>query len=672
MPDPAIGDYSARVANLTVEIFSAPKPFVDNDIRSNERAIKTWLALSIQPRITLLGNETGYAEAARKFRLNHIPNVDRSFLNVPLFNSLIHHANSSNCSIAVFVNGDILLYDDFINSVLKAAAKFRHFLTVAARHDIQSPPPRHKGISTIRHYARRRGTLHSYGGVDVWAWNTDGPPLISPGLKIPPFVFGRGRYDNWITHEAIAASSITDRHVVDISESACLLHVRHDYHLVERSSGQTLERNVPDDFWAEDKHTKFELFINVYLSTHSGTYSYQKGSALFAPWKLSHCVEFGGICILKRSRPGVCNCEYSPFSANTMTDPVVTRGTRIIRCGRVIVENIENYTIPVTLDDGKDVLVRAVEARKVKAEAEGMPFDESIQNKNVTAFGLPLTLRAVARRVAVNDTIVLTAITNTYRQMLMNWVCNLRLLGISNYMIAAFDKPVYQFGFLNSLPIFYDERLPHAEDELNLTKVEYGSDAFRIVTKLKTRVVYHVIRAGYNVIWCDVDIILFSNPIVDLWSRPGDLVMQSNAPDGVPMNRRRRLNSGFYLAKARRRVLRALREIIMYAASAPELSEQPCVYDILCGQHAEFSVGEDSCVYRNVTTRILPREVYPNGVTESMWNASDGSIRDKWPNIVLLHNNWIVGYEAKWERFVRHGFVLWNEDTGLCQIPTKW
>lgn len=172
-------------------------------------------------------------------------------------------------------------------------------------------------------------------------------------------------------------------------------------------------------------------------------------------------------------------------------------------------------------------------------------------------------------------------------------------------------KCFYQFlspnahepGFLHSLPIFYDEQLPRSNEDLNLN-VEYDSHSFRKASKLKTRVVFHVILAGYNVIWRDVDIALFKNHIVDLWSLPGDIVMQSNAPDGVPMNKRRRLNSGLYLAKAHLRVLRVLREKIIYASSAPKLSEQLCVYGILCGQQAKFCVGENSCVYGNVTTQL--------------------------------------------------------------------
>ena len=37
-----------------------------------------------------------------------------------------------------------------------------------------------------------------YGGVDLWVWNTGKSLLQRP---MPPFIFGRSRYDNWLTHE---------------------------------------------------------------------------------------------------------------------------------------------------------------------------------------------------------------------------------------------------------------------------------------------------------------------------------------------------------------------------------------------------------------------------------------------------------------------------------------
>ena len=71
-----------------------------------------------------------------------------------------------------------------------------------------------------------------YGGVDLWVWNTGKPLLQRP---MPPFIFGRSRYDNWLTHELAQEGA---RRVVDATTAMMPVHVRHNYaHLANASSG---------------------------------------------------------------------------------------------------------------------------------------------------------------------------------------------------------------------------------------------------------------------------------------------------------------------------------------------------------------------------------------------------------------------------------------------------
>ena len=47
------------LTDLSIEIFSAPKPFVGEDKANNERAIKSWLRLNPKPKVTLLDMKLG-------------------------------------------------------------------------------------------------------------------------------------------------------------------------------------------------------------------------------------------------------------------------------------------------------------------------------------------------------------------------------------------------------------------------------------------------------------------------------------------------------------------------------------------------------------------------------------------------------------------------------------
>lgn len=637
-----IGDYSHRLDRLSLEIFSAPKPFIGLDKANNERAIRSWLRLNPKPRITLLGWEEGYDEAAAKFGLSIERRVDKNFMGVPLFNSMIHRANNSNAMVSVLINGDILLFDDFAQTLRKVVSNFADFLVVGARYDVEQlptdiPEDDSNYNRKVREYVLSTGTLHTYGGMDVWAWNSDGPRLFDPNM--PHFIFGRGKYDNWLTHETIAAGR---RQVIDVSETCLSVHVIHNYTHVSGSESRTTRSLL--NFWSDGKKSKFELFINIFLSLNVGSYTNQMGNVLFAPWKLSLCLEPTGMCLLKRKRPGICNCEYSSFVSRTQTDPVVKNGSRVIRCGMVSVETKENFNIPVELPPG---------------------------SSEPPAFGLPLTMETVIDKVIVNNTIILSALNFGYRNIMMNWVCNLRHLGITNFVIAALDPELYRFSYVRGLPVYYESTIFDDTHKGLVADAAYGTDAFKLLTKMKSRVVVRLLKHGYNVVWSDCDIIWFKNPLRHLWNIPADLVIQTNAPDTDEMNARRRINSGFYLAKANQPTINAFEEIIRYASHS-RMSEQPCFYDVMCGKNGENREGNARCRYNGMSLQLLDRHLFPNGVTDNIWDTMPGKIPNKFPNLYILHNNWVEGQGGKQKRFERHGFILFDRTSELCMYPETW
>ncbi|OSX79189.1 hypothetical protein BU14_0084s0003 [Porphyra umbilicalis] len=674
-----VGDFSSRLADFSFEIFSAPKPFVGSDKINNERAIRSWLRLRPMPRITLLGNETGYEEAAATFGLRIENRVDKNFLGVPLFNSMLNRANQSTAAVTLIVNGDILLFDDFVQTLRKILSSFENFFVVGARYDVDALPtdvaedsPTY--ASRVRAHVLREGTLHTYGGMDVWAWNTGGPRLFDSAM--PHFIFGRGKYDNWLTHETISAGR---RQVIDVSETCLTVHVRHDYHLVSGGGGgatggdpgvvpgaasglapATADGLVPaaagvagavgaapvsrrrllGQFWSEGKKSKFELFINIYLSLHHGTYTNQVGSVLFAPWKLSRCLEPTGMCLLKRVRPGICNCEFSSFVSNTQTDPVVKNGSRVIRCGMTSVETKEDFVIPVLPPEGV----------------------------SEPPFGLPLTMESVVEKVIINNTVVLSALNYGYRAIMMNWVCNMRHLGVTNFVIAALDPRLYRYAYKRGLPVYYETTIFKGLDSKLVEDADYGTDQFKQLTKMKSRVVLRLLKSGYNVLWTDCDIVWFRNPLSYLHAQHADLVVQSNARDDEAANGKRRINSGFYLAHANPPTIQLFEEIVKYA-SRSTMSEQPHFWERACGKDGEFRVGNDACYNAGVTTALLNRQLFPNGVTDGIWDSPPGKLMARFPHLYILHANWVKGAAAKQERFERHGFIFFDNQE-LCVYPS--
>lgn len=632
--------------SFSFEIFSAPKPFVGPDKNVNLRAIRSWQNLKPKPTITLLGYEEGYDLVAAKHGLQIRPDIDKTFLGVPLFNSMFNIANQSNATISVIINGDIILLQDFVSTLRSVLQRFQDFLVVSARYDLEELPPNISEddpnfYSKLRSHTITNGSLHTYGGMDLWAWNPSGPRLFNNAM--PPFAFGRGKYDNWLTHETITAAR---RAVIDASEAMLSIHIRHGYNLVTQRGGDdgSSRRQLLATrrmFWSENKKSKFELFINIFLSISVGSYRNQFGSIIFAPWKLARCLEPKGICLVRRLRPGVCNCECSPLSVATQTDQIIINGSRVIRCGAISVEEKAEYEIPVT----------------------------ALSEDEEPTFGMPLTIRSVTEKVAINNTVIVTALNHGYREMMMNWVCNMRRLQITNFVVAALDENLYKYAFLRGLPVYFEDSLT-SSGGLALNDAAYGTDDFKQLTKMKSRVVLKFLNLGYDTLWTDTDIVWFSNPLGHLRSLSVDLAIQSNAPDDEPANEKRRINSGFYLARANSGLVNVFEDVIDFAAKS-RMSEQPCFYDIICGKQGEHRAGNDTCIYRHTTTKLLDRTLFPNGKTQNIWSVQPGTMYQSFPGIFIVHNNWIKGSEKKWERFHRHGFTFFDTKNELCMYPPR-
>lgn len=424
----------------SLHIFTVPKPFRGPDAAQQLRALETWLALTPRPTVTLIGAHASVADTARRYSILHQPRVDTSFLGLPLLPAILAVCRTSVTDVSVLANADILLFDDFSLAVRKLAADFNHAWTaVAARWDVNTTaqallrgaharPPESARRAVVEH-ARRSGSLHTYGGVDVWAWHGT-PPFLQ--AYTPPFAFGRGRYDNWLTHRAIADGLP----VVDISQAVTAVHVAHDHHLVGAPAGTSGE------FWNVDSNLRFETVVNAHLAALHGSYHPQDGTALHAPFKLATCVERQALCLFRRARPHACRCEHSPFVNRAHNDPYRVPGSSVVFCGLL--------RSGVGEDDHSHIHRWAISGRTAQNARSGPP-----------AFGLPLTQADVLTLVANRSqghTVFMLAAEHADRALLMETVCSMRAVGIFfRLVVVALDDDLYRFAITRGLPVFLAE-----------------------------------------------------------------------------------------------------------------------------------------------------------------------------------------------------------------------
>lgn len=162
------------------------------------------------------------------------------------------------------------------------------------------------------------------------------------------------------------------------------------------------------------------------------------------------------------------------------------------------------------------------------------------------------------------------------------------------------------------------------------------------------------------------DLIDHSNNLSRDRNNAGILVVQTDEkkPDIQPWNGWFRLNSGFYYVKTSPRTIKAFDDIIISAMNET-LTEQPHFFLILCGSNGEYRIGNKTCLRDGMVSELLDPRLYPNGKAFDIWNSSN--IEIDYPNIYVLHNNWIVGVDSKFARRKKHGYDYFAEDKEICK-----
>ncbi|KAJ0972451.1 hypothetical protein J5N97_020410 [Dioscorea zingiberensis] len=259
---------------------------------------------------------------------------------------------------------------------------------------------------------------------------------------------------------------------------------------------------------------------------------------------------------------------------------------------------------------------------------------------------------------------------DNYKDMLMNWVCCLRHLAVTNFIVCALDLEIYEFLILQGLPVFKD---PLAPSNISFNDCHFGTKCFQKVTKVKSRIVLQILRMGYNVLLSDVDVYWFENPLPILYSfGSATLVAQSDEYNETgPINLPRRLNSGFYFVHSDPPTIAAMEKVVKHASNS-DLSEQPSFYDVLCGEGGLNRISDNQCIEPSTNLRVhfLDRNIFPNGAYKGLWEKRNVRSACVKQGCAVLHNNWISGRKRKMERQVHSG--LWEYDASSRMCMQSW
>jgi hypothetical protein len=213
-------------------IFTAPKPFRDSHIATIQRnAIRSWVAMSAQVEVFLVGDEEGMSQAAKQLGVGQIKDVNCNAHGTPLVSSIFDVARqASQAPLLAYVNADILLLSETLSIAQVVARQTPDFVLLGQRCDldVKSAIDFSAGWDEHLHQqVRTRGHLHPLGGSDYFIF----PRHLF--TQIPDFAIGRSGWDNWMIYQAVTQGWSA----VDATPTLTVVHQNHDYSHLQGERG---------------------------------------------------------------------------------------------------------------------------------------------------------------------------------------------------------------------------------------------------------------------------------------------------------------------------------------------------------------------------------------------------------------------------------------------------
>lgn len=245
-----------------ITIFSTPKNFEGIFDIIQKNAINSWRALGNDIEIIIFGDSKGAKEIAENVAAIYIPIVKKSSNGVPILSDLFAQAEEiAKYKILTFINADIMLPFNFIDIFKKIEIRFKKFLMVGYRWDLEIKEEiNFEKINDIQVFWKNlliNAKKHPSSGIDFFIFKK------KTFRSLPDFIIGRPGYDNWLIWYARRRLIP----VVDISNKIRVIHQNHhfNFHNVNKDPKIHLEedglenKRLAEDNYLNLKDANYEI-----------------------------------------------------------------------------------------------------------------------------------------------------------------------------------------------------------------------------------------------------------------------------------------------------------------------------------------------------------------------------------------------------------------------------
>ena len=243
-----------------ITLFTTPKNFKGefNIIQTN--ALNSWRSISPDIQIIIIGNSEGNEEAADSIKAEFISNVKCSKEGTPLLSDLFAIAQSkAKNEIMAYINADIILPFDFLESIEIVSKHFHKFLLIGQRWDLDVDKKiafkDEKAIKNFWKSAYTKSKKHGVSGIDYF--------VFRKGMykNLPDFVVGRWAWDNWLIWKA-------RRNMLPVIDGTEVIRVIHQNHSYKFHNIRSIQDSKSGDEFKNNVKLSRNKLLNILDSTH--------------------------------------------------------------------------------------------------------------------------------------------------------------------------------------------------------------------------------------------------------------------------------------------------------------------------------------------------------------------------------------------------------------------
>lgn len=235
------------------------------------------------------------------------------------------------------------------------------------------------------------------------AWNSRGPPLHT-GI-LPPFLFGKGIHNHWVIREALSSQL---RLVLDASWAISSF-------VLDHPTNQSNELSIRERNWEYAGNSRLGALY---------------GSSFFRQ------ADFYGLARLVK-----CCGRYLFIDPTGYAIDPFRHGNKVGLLERRILHSWRRKKVSACVE-------------RVKSSKDISNWSTKNQLKASAKLDFPFSLESLLSGTAdENKTVVLAVAGYSYKDMMMSWVCRMRILKITNFVICALDPDIYEFSILQVLSL---------------------------------------------------------------------------------------------------------------------------------------------------------------------------------------------------------------------------